>query len=187
MPSHRITIGWVILSWFATLSPSWADTTASCPALLDHRFQRLANDASERLCDAHQGKLILVVNTASQCGYTYQYTGLEHLYQQYKDQGLVVIGFPSNDFGGQEPGSEKKIASFCRDSYSVQFPMYQKIHAAEGKAHPFFAALARQAKQYPSWNFHKYLIDRQGNVVGSWSSHTEPESSEISQRINKYL
>lgn len=175
------------IGWCAGMSMAIADGNSACPALLDYQFKRLTADVTERLCESHPGKLILVVNTASQCGYTYQYAGLEHLYDEFKDQGLVVIGFPSNDFGGQEPGSEREIEQFCRDKYSIRFPLYEKIHAARGQAHPFIAAIARQAGQYPRWNFHKYLIDRSGNVVGSWPSRTEPQAPEIVSRISKYL
>lgn len=173
--------------WLSGISVASAEENRSCPSLLDYEFKQLAAAASERLCDSYRGKVILVVNTASQCGYTYQYAGLEHIYDQFKGRGLVVIGFPSNDFGDQEPGSEQQIEQFCRDKYSIRFPLYQKIHAAQGQAHPFFDGLARQAKQYPRWNFHKYLIDRSGKVVGSWPSRIEPEATEIVSSIKMYL
>jgi glutathione peroxidase len=160
---------------------------SSCPETLDHSFRLLAGEQQQRLCDAHRDKLILVVNTASQCGYTYQYEGLEHLQQRFAEGGLVVVGFPSNDFGRQEPGAEQQIQAFCRDQYSIQFPIYEKIHAAKGLAHPFIEGLAQRAGEYPSWNFHKYLIDRQGNVVGSWGGRTEPESAELVGVIKRYL
>lgn len=159
----------------------------ACPSLLDHEFRLLADQQQQRLCDSHRGKVILVVNTASKCGYTYQYEGLEQLYRDYRDQGLVVLGFPSNDFGSQEPGGEEQIQLFCRDMFSIDFPMYQKIHAAKGRAHPFIRGLAEQAGSYPRWNFHKYLLDRDGNLVGSWSSEVEPEASEIVRTVKRYL
>lgn len=158
-----------------------------CPESLDHKVRPLAGGEPTRLCDAYAGKVLLVVNTASKCGYTYQYGGLEHLYDRYRDRGLVVLGFPSNDFGGQEPGSEAQIQAFCRDTYSVQFPMFEKVHAAEGKAHPLFDTLARQTGRYPRWNFHKYLIGRDGRVVADWRSGTEPEAAEIITAIEAQL
>ncbi len=173
--------------WLGGIPMAISGDNTSCPTLLDYHFKPLAGDGSQHLCESYRGKLILVVNTASQCGYTGQYAGLEHLYDKFKEQGLVVIGFPSNDFGGQEPGSEQQIVKFCRDKYSIRFPLYQKVHAAKGLAHPFFDGLARQAKQYPNWNFHKYLIDRSGDVVGSWPSRIEPLSAKIVSRIKMYL
>ncbi|WP_207061044.1 glutathione peroxidase [Motiliproteus sp. SC1-56] len=161
--------------------------SSNCPPLLDHSFRPLAGDASQRLCEVHRGKVVLVVNTASECGYTYQYAGLEHLYERFREQGFVIIGFPSDDFGGQEPGGEEEIKQFCRDTYSVQFPMYEKTHAAQSNAHPFFRDLGEAAGQYPQWNFHKYLLDRQGRVVGSWRSAVEPESQELVRTIKRYL
>ncbi|WP_246480814.1 glutathione peroxidase [Motiliproteus sediminis] len=160
---------------------------AECPDSLDHQVRPLAGGEPTHLCEAYAGQVILVVNTASKCGYTYQYGGLEHLYDRYRDRGFVVLGFPSNDFGSQEPGSEAQIQAFCRDTYSVQFPMFQKVHAAEGKAHPLFDRLAQESGRYPRWNFHKYLIGRDGRVVADWRSSTEPEDAEIIAAIEAQL
>jgi glutathione peroxidase len=163
------------------------NAVANCGPALDFEHRRLAGDETVKLCDAYQGKVLLVVNTASKCGFTGQYEGLEALYDKYKDRGLVVLGFPSNDFGNQEPGSEEQIQKFCRLTYSVQFPMFEKIHVKKGKADPFYRYLAAQAGGYPKWNFYKYLIDRDGNVVDYFSSITSPDSRKLVSAIEKLL
>ena len=130
---------------------------------------------------------MLVVNTASKCGFTPQYDGLEKLYRDYRDKGLVVIGFPSNDFGQQEPGSEDKIQDFCRLTYGVEFPMYAKTKILGETADPFYKALITASGQTPKWNFHKYLINREGRLIGSYSSFVKPQSSELIQAIEAAL
>ncbi|TMH31373.1 MAG: hypothetical protein E6H66_16235, partial [Betaproteobacteria bacterium] len=117
---------------------------------------------AESLCQ-YQGKVLLIVNTASYCGYTHQYEGLEALYHKYKDRGLVVLGFPTNDFGEQEPGTNQEIAEFCRLTYGVEFPMFEKSSIKSIKANPLFGELISRTGQAPQWNFHKYLVDRDGN------------------------
>jgi len=136
-----------------------------CPALLDREFNRLQTGKPESLCQ-YRGKVLLIVNTASYCGYTHQYEGLEALYRKYKDRGLVVLGFPSNDFGAQEPGSNKEIAEFCRLTYGVEFPMFEKSSVTSLRTNPLYADLLARTGQAPKWNFHKYLIDRNGNAAG---------------------
>lgn len=164
-----------------------ANAAANCGPALDFELRRLAGDETVKLCDAYQGKVVLMVNTASKCGFTGQYEGLEALYDKYKDRGLVVLGFPSNDFGNQEPGSEEQIQTFCRLTYSVEFPMFEKIHVKKGKADPLYQYLAAQTGAYPKWNFYKYLIDRNGNVVDYFSSITSPESNKLIKAIEKLL
>jgi glutathione peroxidase len=161
--------------------------TATCAPALDFEMRRLAGDETVKLCDAYQGKVVLMVNTASKCGFTGQYDGLEALYDKYRDRGLVVLGFPSNDFGGQEPGSEEQIQKFCRLTYSVEFPMFEKIHVKKGQAAPLYQYLASQTGAYPKWNFYKYLIDREGKVVDYYSSITSPESKKLVKAIEKLL
>src|SRR3954470_11967644 len=139
-----------LISLLLALSSS---AMAACPALLDRNMQTL-DERTQPLCD-YAGKVVLVVNTASQCGYTPQYEGLEALYRKYRDRGLVVLGFPSNDFGGQEPGSNKEIAAFCVNQYAVDFPVFAKT---ELKKNAFYTQLVRAAGKAPQWNFHKYLI-----------------------------
>ena len=148
-------------------------------SLLDQDFRRLASDEVINLGDAYAGKVVLVVNTASKCGNTPQYEGLEKLYEEYEDDGLVVLGFPSNDFMGQEPGTEEEIQDFCRLTYSIRFPMFEKVTVKEGNAHPFFDQLAAAAGTYPTWNCHKYLIGRDGQLISEFSPRTQPYSDEL--------
>ena len=158
-----------------------------CPITLDFTKRALASDQAVNLCKAYLGKVVVVVNTASKCGYTPQYDGLEALYRKYKDMGLVVLGFPSNDFGGQEPGSEKQIQNFCRLTYGVEFPMFEKPRAAQANADPIYRTLGDMAGEYPQWNFHKYVLDRQGRLVASYSSRVEPQSKTMIQTIERLL
>ena len=171
----------------ATVTSAYAQPAAgACPALLDREFNRLQTGKAESLCQ-YRGKVILVVNTASYCGYTHQYEGLEALYRRYKDRGLVVLGFPSNDFGAQEPGSNHEIAEFCRLTYGVQFPMFEKSSVASLKVNPLYADLAARTGQSPRWNFHKYLIDRNGNPAGTFASDIEPDSRQLLALLEKLL
>jgi glutathione peroxidase len=167
---------------FAQATPA----AASCSPLLSHTFPRLQDEAPQRLCQ-YQGKVILVVNTASFCGFTSQYEGLEKLYAKYKDRGLVVLGFPSNDFGQQEPGSNKDIADFCKNTYDVKFPMFAKSSVSGSNPNPLFKMLIAKTGTTPKWNFYKYLIDRNGNVIDSFGSMTKPASTSITGEIEKLL
>ena len=155
---------------------------AACPALLDRSMDNIL-DRPQSLCE-YAGKVLLIVNTASQCGYTPQYEGLEALYRRYKDRGLVVLGFPSNDFGGQEPGSNQEIAAFCVNQYAIDFPMFAK---SELKKNPFFADLAKAAGQAPRWNFHKYLVDRTGAKVLSFDTRVAPDDARLTGAIESLL
>ncbi len=155
--------------------------------LLDQDFRKLASDDVVNLEKEYDGKVVLIVNTASKCGNTPQYEGLEKLYQQYGEDGLVVLGFPSNDFLGQEPGTEVEIQEFCRLTYSIKFPMFEKITVKEGKAHPFFDQLAEAAGTHPTWNFHKYLIGRDGELIAEFSPRTQPYDDKLVASIEKAL
>src|SRR6266705_6526396 len=157
----------------------------TCPPLIDHTFPSLT-DQPTPLC-RFQGKVLLVVNTASQCGYTPQYEGLETLYRRYRDKGLVVLGFPANDFGAQEPGSNREIAKFCEANYGVSFPMFAKSGVAAGNANPFYKTLAAKTGEWPQWNFHKYLIDRSGEKVLSFGSAVEPGDRRLVGEIERML
>lgn len=158
-----------------------------CSPLLNHEVNKLLTGESVNLCDAYSGKVVLVVNTASKCAFTPQYEQLEMLYDRYKDRGLVVVGFPSNDFGNQEPGSEKQIQKFCRLTYGVRFPMFAKTHAAKTHADPLYRALGEAAGRYPSWNFHKYLLNRDGQLVKDFTSSTLPDSKKMVMAIEALL
>ncbi len=167
---------------FLTPRLSWA---ADCPALLNHQFKRLQDEAPQNLCQ-YSGKVTLVVNTASYCGFTSQYEGLEKLYAKYKDKGLVVLGFPSNDFS-QEPDDNKKIADFCFNTYGVKFPMFSKTSVKGKEANPLFAALVKAGAKEPGWNFYKYLIDREGKLAGSYNSMTRPDDKSFVAALEKAL
>ena len=135
------------LSGFALFAS--VEARAACPDTLDFSARQLATDEVVNLCEAYRGKVVLIVNTASKCAYTDQYEGLEALYDQYRDRGLVVLGFPSNDFGGQEPGTEQEIKRFCRLTYSVKFPMFEKTHVRKDRADPLYRLLGEQAGEFP--------------------------------------
>lgn len=169
----------------ATAAAATAAAPAGCPALLNQRFDRLQDEAPQSLCQ-YAGKVLLVVNTASYCGFTGQYKGLEALYAQYRDRGLVVLGFPSNDFA-QERGSNAQIAEFCENTYGVKFPMFSKSAVRGADASPFYRQLAEQAGQAPRWNFHKYVIGRDGKVVGSFGSSVDPQSPKVVELIERQL
>jgi len=139
--------------------------------------------------DDLKGKVVLIVNTASKCGFTGQYDGLEKLYRNYKDKGLVVIGVPSNDFGAQEPGAEEDIADFCKFNYGVTFPMTAKYRVKGSNAHPFYK-WARQELGFagaPKWNFHKYLMNKRGELVNYFHSTTRPNSARLLKAIEAAL
>ena len=158
---------------------------AACPPLLNHTFDRLQDEKPQSLCQ-YAGKVVLVVNTASFCGFTSQYKGLEALNGQYKERGLVVLGFPSNDFA-QEKGSNKEIADFCESTFGVKFPMFTKTQVTGEGAAPFFKQLTAQTGQKPRWNFHKYLIGRDGKVIDQYSSLTGPDNKTLLAAIDKAL
>jgi glutathione peroxidase len=158
---------------------------ASCPALLNHRFNGLQGKP-QNLCD-YAGKVVLVVNTASYCGFTEQYKGLQALQDKYGVEGLVVLGFPANDFGKQEPGSNAEVADFCERTYKVKFPMVEKTSVLEGSANPLYELLYKATTQRPKWNFHKYLIARDGKSVQSFGSRVAPTSEELVSAITKRL
>jgi len=169
----------LLLISFAFLSSS---AMAACPPLLDRNMQTL-DERTQSLCD-YAGKVLLVVNTASQCGFTPQYEGLEALYRKYQSRGLVVLGFPSNDFGAQEPGSNRDISAFCVNQYAIDFPMFAKT---ELKANPLYADLVRATGQSPRWNFHKYLVDRKGERVQSYGTRVEPSDAKFVNAIERLL
>jgi len=167
-----------------------AETPASaadvCPQVLNYSFNRLQTGQPESLCQ-YRGKVVLIVNTASYCGYTHQYEGLEALYRKYKSRGLVVVGFPSNDFGGQEPGSNQEIAEFCRLTYGVEFPMFEKSSVSTLKNNPLYAELLARTGQSPKWNFHKYLVDRDGKQITSFGTKVEPDSGDLVGAVERML
>ena len=169
--------------------PSAAQATASCPPVIQYSQARLQDEKPINLC-GYAGKVLLVVNTASFCGYTSQYKSLEALNARYRGRGLVVLGFPSNDFGQQEPGNSAEIAEFCENTFGVKFPMFAKSHVTPGagrQVNPLFAGLAQRTGQAPRWNFHKYLISRQGDQVISHASAMDPEDPRFIRDLEKLL
>jgi len=165
-----------------------AQAAPDCPALLNSTQPRLQDEKPVDLC-GYAGKVVLVVNTASYCGYTPQYQSLEALHARYSARGLVVLGFPSNDFS-QEPGSSAEIAEFCENTFGVKFPMFAKSHVAPGKGgpvNPVFVALQQRSGQAPKWNFHKYLVGRSGDVVSSYASAVDPKDPAFIKDLEKLL
>jgi len=156
-----------------------------CPPILDHKFANLMDEAIS-LCQ-FRGKVVLIVNTASECGYTPQYDGLEKLYRRYRDKGFVVLGFPANDFGGQEPGSNQQIAQFCQVNYGITFPVFTKTAVVGASANPLYRQLASRTGQAPKWNFHKYLVDKSGQQIAAFDSAVAPEDRRLITQIEKLL
>ncbi len=189
-PSRRLLLSSGLLLAALLASPmaqaAPAGGAPACPALLDKTFPRLQDEKPQSLCQ-YSGKVLLVVNTASYCGFTDQYKGLEALHAKYKDRGLVVLGFPSNDFGNQEPGSGKEIAEFCANTFGVKFPMFAKSSVRGEQANPLFSELAKASGTRPKWNFYKYLVGRNGQVIDAYSSMTSPDDRDLVRDIEKAL
>ena len=193
---HRLT-GWVSALLLACAAlPAPAQTAAAvsapaaaansaCPPLLQHTFARLQDEKPQSLCQ-YAGQVLVVVNTASFCGFTSQYGGLEALHAKYKDRGLVVLGFPSNDFA-QESGSNEDIAAFCENTFGVKFPMFAKSSVTGKNANPFFKQLAAQGGTSPRWNFYKYVVGRDGRLAASFGSMTGPQDARFVRQIEQLL
>ena len=176
-----------ILAALAVVTTMALANAASAGSAYDFSFDKI--DGGALPLSQFKGKTVLVVNTASYCGYTPQYEGLEALWKQYKDKGLVVLGVPANDFGAQEPGSNAEIKTFCTAKYDVDFPMAAKVTVVGSAAHPFYkwARDVLGQSKAPQWNFHKYLVDANGELVGAFPSAVEPESRELKSAIEKTL
>lgn len=154
-----------------------------------HSFSFTSIEGKAMALSQFKGKAVLLVNTASACGFTPQYKGLEALWRDYKAKGLVVLGVPSNDFGAQEPGSEAEIQEFCQVRFGVDFPLTSKVHVTGGAAHPLYQWIAKELGEggAPRWNFHKYLIGKDGTLKGAFNSKVAPESAELRQAIDAAL
>jgi glutathione peroxidase len=177
-----------ILAFVLTGVLMFFNTASAAESAYDFSFKTLMGNKDLPLKD-YQGKVLLVVNTASQCGFTKQYEGLEKLYREYEKQGLVIIGVPSNDFGNQEPGTGEEIANFCKINYGVTFPMTAKVAVSGKDADPFYV-WAKQTLGFgtaPKWNFHKYLINREGQLIDYFNSTTAPDSPKVKKAIEKAL
>ncbi len=183
------TVRALTLTFALTVFSAGSAQAASCPSSLDFELRPLAGSESVRLCDEHQGQVLLVVNTASKCGFVGQFEGLEQLDSELQDRGFRVLGFPSGDFLGQEYADEEQIANFCRSNYGVQFPMYEKVNASRRGAQPgtLYHYLGNAAGEFPSWNFHKYLIGRDGELLASFGTRVRPDDPRIRQAIEAAL
>lgn len=157
-------------------------SAADAPAADSLRFTMERLNGDPQSLSNYRGRVVLIVNTASECGFTPQFEPLEALYRQKREQGFVILGFPENDFAGQEPRSNSEIAQFCKANFGVSFPMFAKIHVIGDQAAPLFRELPP-----PDWNFNKYLLDRRGRLVGSWGSATEPDDPELTAAIDREL
>jgi len=153
---------------------------------IDATHQRLLGK-NENVCEAYGGKVLLVTNVASQCGFTPQYEGLENLYRTYKDRGFVVLGFPSGDFGGQEFASDGEIQEFCKLNFGVSFPLFSKSSVKGANANALFKTLSAKTGQQPSWNFNKYLVGRDGKVIAHFPSKVAPDSAELTKALESAL
>ena len=188
-----LSLGAVATFSTMTAAPALAQTPAaqpvaqpaSCPAVLKHTFNHLQDEAPQDLCQ-YSGKVVLVVNTASYCGFTKQYEGLEKLYAKYAPRGLVVLGFPSNDFK-QEDADAKKIADLCYNTYGVKFPMFTSTVVSGDKANALYSELIKATGNQPKWNFNKYLIDRNGKVIDYFPSKVTPEDPTLVGKIEQAL
>lgn len=174
---------------FALLALLAGPAAAADPANSAHDFSFTAIEGGALPLAQYKGKVVLLVNTASQCGFTPQYEGLQAVWERYRERGLVVLGVPSNDFGGQEPGSEAQIKEFCEVNFSVDFPLTAKEHVVGAEAHPFYRWAADRlgflAK--PRWNFHKYLIGPDGELADWFSTATKPTSDKVTGAIETQL
>jgi glutathione peroxidase len=171
----------------ATFAVAMMGVPAMADSAHDFAFEKL--EGGKLPMSEFKGKAVLVVNTASFCGYTPQYEGLQSLWESYKDKGLVVLGVPANNFGEQEPGSAQEIKTFCEANYSVDFPMTDKVDVVGSEAHPFYkwAKETLGTDKAPKWNFHKYLVNAKGELVAAFPSAVKPESAEIKAAVDKAL
>lgn len=182
-----------IATFGAVSSAAQAQTTSTTGAIYDIPVEPMNvedSGTSATALEPYRGKVMLIVNVASKCGYTKQYSGLEELYQKYKERGLVVLGFPSNDFKGQEPGTEEEIVEFCRGRYGVSFPLFAKISVTGDDKAPLYKYLTEgdhAGKGEVSWNFNKYLVDRNGKVVAHFESKVTPEDPTLVTQIEQLL
>ena len=184
----KLTI--VIMKTFALLCSLLAMTTiaATAQSLYDIKLKDI--DGKDTTLAPYKGKAVLIVNVASKCGYTRQYSGLEATYQKYKDQGFVILGFPCNQFGGQEPGTNEEIKQFCSSKFNVTFPLYDKIEVNGANRHPLYVALAGKDSPFPGdikWNFNKFLIGKDGKILKRFDSKVTPDSEELTKAVEAAL
>ena len=164
-----------------------AGMALAASGLLAHSFRPLAGKAPVNLEKTYGGQVLLVVNTASKCGFTPQFEALEALHAKYKGKGFAVLGFPSGDFREQEFTDEKQIQEFCTLTYGVKFPMFEKVQVRGSEATPLYRGLAEATGEQPGWNFHKYLVGRDGKVIASFGSRTKPDDAALVEAVEKAL
>jgi glutathione peroxidase-family protein len=186
MKSLLLVLSIVVSVWSLTSAQN-KETVVESSKLSSIPFNTITGEATSLA--AYSGKVVLIVNVASKCGFTPQYEGLEKLYLQYKDSGLVILGFPANNFLSQEPGSDQEILTFCTTKYNVTFPMMSKISVKGKDQHPLYTYLTKESscKGAISWNFNKFLLDRQGNVIARFDSKTKPDDPELVAKIKELL
>ena len=167
----------IVQTVIVVISMTILKANASCAPLLDHPVRQLAGDQVDRLCEVYQGQVVMIVNTASKCGFTSQYTGLELLHQTFSTRGFSVLAFPCNQFGSQEPGTHEEIATFCETQFGVTFPMMAKIEVNGDNRHPLYAELCKvpdhEGREAIKWNFNKFIVREDGSVE-RYSHRTEP-------------
>jgi len=186
--AFAVGVAWALALGPAEPAAAGSEEEAASAALPDVELTRI--DGSEDRLAAWRGQVLLIVNVASRCGFTPQYEGLEALYDRYRERGFAVLGFPSNDFAGQEPGSNAEIAQFCRGKYGVRFPMFEKLRVKGPDRHPLYAALTGLPGPLGgevAWNFQKYLVDREGRVVAKFAPRVEPRDDQLTSRIEELL
>ncbi len=172
-------IGLTLLATFIMVLPGSAQSI--------YEFSIPTIEGTETSLSEYQGKVILIVNVASRCGLTPQYEDLQALYEEFADQGLVILGFPANDFMNQEPGTNAEIAAFCEEKYSVTFPMFSKISVKGSEQHALYQYLEAETGKRPTWNFHKYLVDRSGESITSISPQTRVTEPQLRRQIEELL
>lgn len=185
------TLALLLAVSFMSMSLTTAGTDSGTEVDSVHDFELNNIDGEKINLSTYEGKVLLIVNTASECGYTPQYEGLQAIYEEYKDEGLVVLGFPANNFGGQEPGTNEEIKQFCRVNFSVTFPMFSKISVKGEDINPMFSYLIQQENPdftgKIKWNFEKFLVNRDGQLIRRFRSAVTPESDEINSAIKQAL
>ena len=176
----------ILIAVMLMVSPASAGSQSVKTA---HEFEFTSIEGAPVPMETFKGKAVLVVNTASRCGFTHQYANLQSVWERYRERGLVVLGVPSNDFGGQEPGTESEIKQFCEVNFNVDFPMTSKVHVKGENAHPFYRWASQElgSASKPRWNFHKYLISPDGQLVDWFSTPTSPTSERVLRAIEAQL
>ncbi|WP_233580166.1 MULTISPECIES: glutathione peroxidase [Luteimonas] len=188
MPGKRLIGRMTLMLAFTALAGlAIAQAPTAPPRVLDHEFRQLAVRESVNLQDAYGGDVVLIVNTASKCGFTPQYEALEAMHARLRPRGFAVLGFPSGDFREQEFEDEAAIQEFCTLTYGVKFPMFQKVRVTGPDATPMYKQLTEITGEAPGWNFHKYLVGRDGRVLGQWGSRTKPDDPQILAAIERAL